>query len=96
MGKFLAPNISVADLAALTPDAKEILYVYDATPPYFAGGDGATLGGFPIGGIGIPVGGTSGQVLTKQSGTDYDVDWDTPTGGGSSNADYNNIFLLGL
>lgn len=27
-------------------------------------------------------GGTDGQVLTKQSGDDYDVDWETPSGGG--------------
>lgn len=31
---------------------------------------------------GIPNGGTSGQVLTKDSGTDYDVSWQTPSGGG--------------
>lgn len=52
MGKFLAPRITVADLATLTPDESEVLYVEDATPPYYAGGDGSTLGGFPIGGSG--------------------------------------------
>lgn len=26
----------------------------------------------------VPVGGTSGQVLTKKSGTDYDAEWKTP------------------
>lgn len=31
----------------------------------------------------IPTGGTSGQVLTKNSGTDYDVSWTTVSGGGS-------------
>lgn len=30
---------------------------------------------------GIPSGGTTGQVLTKDSGTDYDVSWQTPSGG---------------
>lgn len=29
-------------------------------------------------------GGTTGQVLTKTSGTDYAFDWETPTGGGGS------------
>lgn len=32
----------------------------------------------------IPNGGTSGQVLTKNSSTDYDVSWQTPSGGGGS------------
>lgn len=32
----------------------------------------------------IPAGGTTGQVLTKINGTDYNVDWETPSGGGSS------------
>lgn len=30
----------------------------------------------------IPAGGTSGQVLEKNSDTDYDVEWATPSGGG--------------
>ena len=32
----------------------------------------------------IPSGGTSGQVLTKSSATDYDVGWTTPSSGGGS------------
>jgi hypothetical protein len=44
-----------------------------ATGP--AGADGAD-------GVGVPAGGTTGQVLTKASGTDFDTDWETPTGGG--------------
>ena len=30
-------------------------------------------------GSGVPVGGTSGQVLTKKSGTNYDTEWKNPT-----------------
>ena len=30
----------------------------------------------------LPSGGSSGQVLSKASGTDYDVEWTTPQGGG--------------
>lgn len=33
-------------------------------------------------GTGVPTGGTTGQVLTKQSNTDGDADWETVTGGG--------------
>ena len=42
----------------------------------------------------VPSGGSSGDVLTKGSGTDYDVAWAAPTAGGGSNSDYNNSFFL--
>jgi hypothetical protein len=32
----------------------------------------------------VPVGGTTGQVLAKNSGADYDTGWATPSGGGSA------------
>ena len=32
----------------------------------------------------IPAGGTVGQVLEKNSGTDYDVSWETPSSGGAA------------
>jgi hypothetical protein len=35
-------------------------------------------------GQGVPVGGTSGQVLTKNSATNYDTGWASPSGGGGS------------
>lgn len=38
-------------------------------------------------GAGLPAGGTTGQVLTKTSGTDFAVAWDDPTGGGGADAD---------
>lgn len=31
-------------------------------------------------GVGVPTGGTAGQVLTKESGDDYDADWQDPSG----------------
>lgn len=34
-------------------------------------------------GEGVVAGGTAGQVLAKKSGTDYDTEWITPSGGGS-------------
>ena len=34
-------------------------------------------------GVGVPTGGTAGQVLAKVSGTDYDTEWVDQTGGGS-------------
>lgn len=48
----------------------------------------------------IPAAGTTGQVLTKNSNTDYDVSWQTPSGGGGSSGgatsiqdDGTNIYL---
>jgi len=42
--------------------------------------------GIPVGGVSedrlLPVGGTTGQSLTKVSNADFDVDWTTVTGGG--------------
>ena len=35
-------------------------------------------------GPGVPTGGSTGQVLTKVSGTNYDLAWTTPSGGGGS------------
>lgn len=35
-------------------------------------------------GVGVPSGGTTGQVLKKVSGTDYDTEWANESGGGSS------------
>ena len=35
-------------------------------------------------GVGVPTGGTAGQVLAKVDGTDYNTEWITPSGGGGS------------
>lgn len=45
----------------------------------------ATAGAQGPAGQGVPSGGTTGQILTKASGTDYDTAWQDATGGGSSN-----------
>lgn len=37
-----------------------------------------------VAGVGVPAGGSAGQVLAKQSGTDYDTAWVTAQGGGGS------------
>lgn len=38
--------------------------------------------------VGIPAGGTAGQVLTKIDGTDYNVFWATPAAAATSNRAY--------
>jgi hypothetical protein len=54
-----------------------------AGPP---GPTGPTGPAGPIGpaGPGVPAGGTTGQVLTKTSGTDYATSWTTISGGGGT------------
>lgn len=47
-----------------------------AGPTGPAGADGAD-------GVGVPAGGTTGQVLTKTSSTDYATEWATPAAGGA-------------
>jgi len=47
-------------------------------------GDNGRDGNTGANGIGVPTGGTSGQVLAKNSGADYDTKWVTGGGGGGS------------
>jgi hypothetical protein len=35
-------------------------------------------------GVGLPVGGTAGQIPAKVSGTDFDIDWIDPPSGGNT------------
>ena len=53
------------------------------------GPTGATGATGPAGadGVGVPAGGTTGQVLTKTNATDYATEWTTPSGGGITEAD---------
>jgi len=47
-------------------------------------GDTGDTGPRGADGLGVPAGGTTGQVLAKASDTDNDTEWITPSGGGSS------------
>lgn len=42
-------------------------------------------------GVGVPAGGTLGQVLTKSSEDDYDTSWQTPSGGGGGSTELTAI-----
>jgi hypothetical protein len=42
-------------------------------------------------GIGIPTGGTAGQVLAKASNADYDTEWINQSGGGGGTSDYTDL-----
>lgn len=48
-------------------------------------GDAGADGADGIDGVGVPTGGTAGQILAKVDNTDYNTEWiDAPTGGGSA------------
>jgi len=49
MGQFLAPTLTSTSRSTITLNASEL--VYDTTLNRFFGGDGTTVGGFPIGSI---------------------------------------------
>lgn len=61
-----------------------------------AGPDGPTGPTGPQGpaGQGVPVGGTTNQVLAKASNTNYDTAWVTPSGGGGLTTD--DAIALGI
>jgi hypothetical protein len=42
-------------------------------------------------GVGVPAGGTTGQVLKKKSNTDYDAEWADESGGGGGTSNYNDL-----
>lgn len=45
-------------------------------------------------GVGVPAGGTAGQVLSKASGTDYDTEWTTPSGGDVTDVQVNGTSIV--
>jgi hypothetical protein len=53
-----------------------------------------TTGATGAAGPGVPTGGGTGQVLAKNSATDYDTAWSTPAGGGAS-ADTQKFLVSG-
>lgn len=74
----------VADTTIPTPAADKATLFLDAADgfPKYKDDTGTVNSLEGPAGPGVPVGGTVGQVLTKDSGTDYDTSWQTPAGGG--------------
>jgi len=70
--------------APSTTHADGDFYIDFLTGDYYRQTSGAW--GSPVGNItpALPTGGTTGQVLTKNSGTNFDASWQTPSGGGGS------------
>jgi hypothetical protein len=54
-------------------------------------GDQGPAGPAGADGVGVPAGGTTGQVLKKASNTDYDTEWADESGGGGGASDYTDL-----
>lgn len=56
-------------------------------------GEPGTNGADGAPGVGVPAGGSAGQVLAKASGSDYDTTWVTPSGGASNIITMSSVIL---
>lgn len=85
-GKTGAVDLLPSDVG-LGNVANERQYSSQNPPPYPVTRVDGKAGAVSV----LPIGGTSGQVLKKASATDYDVEWDDESGGGSGDyADLTN------
>ena len=72
VNKVTLGNQTLIDITDTTATANDV-----AQGKYFYTAAGAkTAGAYQPSGV-LPTGGTAGQVLTKESSTDYDADWET-------------------
>lgn len=82
----------VLDFAAPTEIVGSVVTLIETVYEGTKGDDGTP-------GVGVPVGGTSGQVLSKATVTDYDTAWIDPPagtgGGGGTTITYTNLLVLG-
>ncbi len=81
---FILPQSDAADV--MTPPTGKFTLFLDQADGYLKEKDDTgtviSLQGDPgPAGQGVPTGGTTGQVLTKDSGTDYDTSWQDPAAG---------------
>ena len=83
---FLAVGAPVNETRAMTQqlaEELEVILLDGVTGPAGAPGADGADGADGAPGVGVPTGGTTGQVLAKTSNADYATGWTTPTGGGA-------------
>lgn len=76
-GALALDDLTDVDTTTTPPTGGQAL-VFDDASGLWVPGDGAAAPN------GLPTGGADGQVLTKQSATDYDAAWETPSSGSSA------------
>jgi hypothetical protein len=74
----------MSDINVLVQDGNNVSLVVTPTPAIEVLVDKAVPGPAGPTGEGVPAGGLTGQVLTKVSDTDFDSDWQDPSGGVTS------------
>jgi hypothetical protein len=75
------PYLPTSVRVAVVPNDRDLVYDIDEKKIYI--GDGVTLGGVAMNsdgspgsnGVGVPTGGSVGQILRKVNGTDYNTEW---------------------
>ena len=80
----LTPTITITEITG----GHRVTVTIGTTSEYFDVLDGAQGEQGPAGadgapGVGVPTGGSQGQVLKKKTGSDYDTEWADESGGGS-------------
>ena len=75
--------LSAADVGALPSSTPFVSSFNGATGPVTYTAPVASVDGKTGSVTVLPTGGTTGQVLTKKTGTNYDVEWQTVSGGGA-------------
>lgn len=93
-----ANSLSIGTVTTLPPGSSATATITGSSPTQTLSlglptGDAGSTGATGPAGQGVPTGGSAGQVLTKNSSTDYDTVWATGGGGGGGGGGitWNNI-----
>lgn len=86
------PSLLIVEGAAPAAPAAGQRRLFIDTADHLAKLRGSSGSPVALGAISVPAGGSTGEVLAKASGTDYDTEWIAAPGGGSANL---NAFRLG-